>query len=156
LRPRNPRERGMIVDAFHTERAKVAAAQARYRLERVTEPDGALFARAYGMLHEFFGPRGELQNASILRGLVRPPDCRFGDGLHARYHLVVAWHGDELVAVRDCYTEVDPARRLCLIALSHSLVAPAHRRSGLAALLRTFPIELARDFGRVYFEDVAS
>lgn len=140
-------------DAFPTERAKVLAALSRYRLEPVTDPSSALFEAAYDMLDRFFGARGELEEREVLRGFVRQREMRFGEGLLARYHLIAAWCGRELVGVRDCYSEIDPARRLCLVSLSHSFVTPEHRRTGLASLFRTCPVSLARDMMREHFPD---
>ncbi len=60
-----------------------------------------------------------------------------------RYHLVVARAPDgSLAGARDCFVTLDGAR--CVVLLSHSLVEPPHRRSGLAGLLRTAPAALAR------------
>jgi hypothetical protein len=138
-------------DAFILEREKVSAASALYRLETITTR-GLLYDRAYAMLDSFFGPKGELESKDDLGAMIEQRDIWFAESmLFARYHLVVAWHGDELVGVRDCYTEIDPARRLCLIALSHSLIVPAHRRTGLASLFRTFPIGLARELIKEFF-----
>jgi hypothetical protein len=51
----------------------------------------------------------------------------------------------QLAGVRDCFVTVDPAARRAVVLLSHSLVFPAYRRTGLAALLRTVPVALARE-----------
>jgi hypothetical protein len=69
---------------------------------------------------------------------------RFGDGLEGVYHLVGAWEGNQLVGVRDCYVDIDHERGVCVVALSHSYVAPSHRRSGLAAAFRAVPVTFAR------------
>jgi hypothetical protein len=141
----------MISDAFILEREKVLSANAQYRLETLTKQD-ALFDKAYALLDSFFGSKGELEDKDVLGAMVESRDMWFfDDKLFTRYHLVVAWHKDEIVGVRDCYTEIDPARRLCLIALSHSFIVPAHRRTGLASLFRTFPIGAARLLIKEFF-----
>ena len=137
-----------IQDAFSLERDKVSAAKHVYRLETITQR-GPLFDRAYALLDSFFGPKGELESKETLGAMVEQRNIWFLEGaLFARYHLVVAWFGDELVGVRDCYTELDPARRLGLVALSHSLIAPAHH--GLLA-----GAENARDFWGAPGETIA-
>jgi hypothetical protein len=141
----------ILSDAFILEREKVSAASSLYRLETITTR-GPLYDRAYTMLNSFFGPKGELESKDVLGAMIEQPDIWFAEGtLFTRYHLAVAWFGDELVGVRDCYTEIDPARRICLIALSHSLITPGHRRTGLASLFRTFPIGLARGLIQEFF-----
>src|SRR4051812_25242876 len=110
-------------DVFPAERARVRAALAvqaarsSYRLQTITNPNDPLFERAYAMLDDFFGDKGELEDKDTLRTLLQSKDLWFGEGLCTRYRLVVAYHQDELVALRDCYTEVDPKRRISLIAL---------------------------------------
>lgn len=127
------------------DRQKGLAALEQVRVERVTDADGPLFDAAYRLLDGFFGPRGELEAREVLAGFVRQPVLDFGGGLLGVYHLVALRAGDELVGVRDLYVDLDPAAGVCVVALSHSLVVPAWRRSGLAALLRALPLPLARE-----------
>lgn len=141
-----------LEDAFPPEREKLSSALSLYRIEAVTDPDGPLYEAAYQMLDGFFGAKGELEDKEVLRALVRQRDVSFGEDLFTRYHLLLAWHNDQIVGVRDCYTEVDPTRRLCLIALSHSFIVPEHRRSGLASLFRAYPIAAARGLVQEFFE----
>lgn len=131
-------------DVAPADRAKVEAAQGRFRVEAVTDPDGPAFDAAYAMLDSFFGARGELEPREGLRGFVRDPALVYGEGVGGHYHLLVAWDGDTLAGVRDCYVDIDQAAGVCLVALSHAYVAPAYRRSGLAALFRAVPVSLAR------------
>jgi hypothetical protein len=49
-----------------------------------------------------------------------------------------------LAGVRDCFVTIDPESRRVVVLLSHVLVLPPARRTGLAALLRAVPIALAR------------
>ncbi len=125
----------------------------RLRLEEIRDPDGAAFHAAYDMLDRFFGALGELEDREVLARFVRERVLDYGAGASGTYHLVGAWDGEALVGVRDCYVDIDEVAGLSLVALSHSFVAPAWRRSGLAALFRALPVTLARQaqaarFGR--------
>lgn len=133
-----------LTDIPDLDRGKAAATLARVRLEDITDPDGASFAAAYALLDGFFGERGELEAREALQGFVRQPVIDYGGGAFGIYHLVAVWDGEELVGVRDCYVDIDRTHGVCMVALSHSLVAPAWRRSGVAAILRALPVTLAR------------
>jgi hypothetical protein len=123
---------------------KARAAMDRFRLEEVTRQGSETFAAAYRMLEGFFGPLGELEPAEELGKFVEDGRIDYGRGMEGHYKLIAAWDGAELAGVRDFYVDLDIPGRRCLIALSHSYVAPAHRRSGLAALFRALPASLGR------------
>ncbi len=131
-------------DVCLADAAKVALAGARFRLERVDDPAGPAFEAAWALLDGFFGPRGELEERGALERFVRERRLSYGPGAEGYYHQVVAWDGDTVVGVRDCYVDIDSISDVCLVALSHSFVVPACRRSGLAALFRSVPVTLAR------------
>jgi 4-aminobutyrate aminotransferase / (S)-3-amino-2-methylpropionate transaminase len=125
--------------------SRIDEALSRFTLRRaVGEAD---FALAYGELLREFGPQDEIEREETLRawyaaGSLSPPD----EPIKAHYHLLMAFDGDgRLAGVRDCFTTVDVAARRAVVLLSHSLVLPAWRRTGLAALLRTAPVTLAND-----------
>ncbi len=124
--------------------AKVATALEQFALARVRTQ--AEFDLGHGMLFEVFGPSGEIERKETLdrwfSGSLSAPDA----AIPAAYHMILARdiHG-EIAGVRDCFVTVDRASRRAVVLLSHSLVLPAFRRSGLAALLRTAPITLARE-----------
>lgn len=126
------------------DRIKATEAAGRITLREVRDPDSDAFHQGYDMLASYFLPLGELEERSVLAGFIReePIVCR--EGTEGTYHFVTAWEGDRLVGVRDCYSDIDHHTRVCLVSLAHAYVAPEHRRSGLAALLRALPITLAR------------
>lgn len=117
------------------------AALARFRIVEVTGP-GAEFDASYAALWEEFGERGELEKREVLlrelEGRPRP------DGLLFRYHLLNFYDGELLAAVRDVFSVCWPDRKFCYVLLSHSLVLPPWRRSGLAALVRAAPAAAGR------------
>jgi 4-aminobutyrate aminotransferase/(S)-3-amino-2-methylpropionate transaminase len=124
--------------------AKVAAARARFRLTEAT--DRAQFELGYAMLEHQFGPAGEIERFDTLRSWFEGGwRTAKGQRVEAKYHLLLARDADGAVAgVRDCFVTRDPERSRVVVLLSHSLVAPPWRRTGLAALLRAAPIALAR------------
>jgi hypothetical protein len=131
-------------DFTDAERARAAALGGAIRLEEVHDPESADFDAAYRMMDAFFGPRGEVEAREVLAGFLRDRLIHYGDHAEGTYHLVTAWHGDRLVGVRDCYVDLDHARQISLVALSHSIVVPEWRRAGVATLLRAVPVALAR------------
>ena len=134
-----------LADLSPTENAaKARAAAARYTLRRAATP--AEFALGHRVLANVFGPSGEIEREATLRawfdaGTLSPPNAP----IQAFYSLILAFDTDgSLAGVRDCFVTFDDASRRAVVLLSHSFVVPEHRRSGLAALLRTVPATLAR------------
>jgi hypothetical protein len=130
--------------AFGDDRPKAADAAKRFALEPAT--DRAQFEEGFALLHLQFGPLGEMEREEVLtawfdRGSLSAPDAK----IPARYHMLLA--RDELgtiAGVRDLWVTIDrPANRV-VVVLSHSLVLPPYRRSGLASLFRAVPVALAR------------
>lgn len=132
-------------DVSPLEAKKAFEAADRFRLEVIRESRSASFEAAYAMLDGFFGPLGELEPAETLGRFVDEPRLDYAPGVEGHYRLIAAWDGDELAGVRDCYIDVDRNERRSLVAFSHSFVAPAYRRGGLAALFRALPASLARE-----------
>lgn len=122
---------------------KAQAALSRYAVTLVAGMGDPAFEEAYAALDAEFGEKGELES----RDAVREYFARASES--AGYRLVVA--RDErgaLAGVRDCHVSVDPAARIVVVFLSHVLVLPEHRRSGLGALLRELPAVLGRRAAR--------
>lgn len=130
-------------DIFYEENLeKVLDSRERFTLRLA---DATTFDQGYEPLFERFGPPGEIERRDLLRrwfdGPVPGPDPE----IDVRYHMVLAWDPTgALAGVRDCFVTVDRKARRVVVLLSHVLVLPPARRSGLAALLRAVPIELAR------------
>lgn len=142
-------------------REKVEQALGRFSVEEAR--DAAAFDEGYRALDAEFGARGELERREVLQtwfaGPRVPPAGWWSGGwtrgeggdVRCRYHLLLARDQEgRLAGARDCFVSVDlaapgvDARARCVVLLSHSLVLPAYRRSGLAALLRAAPVALAR------------
>jgi hypothetical protein len=130
--------------AFGDDRPKAVQAAKRFALELAT--DRAQFEEGFALLDLQFGPLGEMEREEVLsawfdRGSLSPPDAP----IQARYHMVLARdeHGT-IAGVRDIFVATDAAANLSVALLSHSLVLPPFRRTGLASLLRGVPVALAQ------------
>ncbi len=115
------------------------------RLHRVTSASDPHFDPAYHALHSEFATANELEAATILttRLARSPTDLHCGHAL--RYEL--AYLTDEtgaFAAVRDHTAILNPATGGAVVHLSHNLIAPSWRRTGLAGWLRALPLQTAR------------
>ncbi len=126
------------------DRERLVEAGSRFVGTEVVDPTSRAFDEAYGALEAYFGHKNEIERRQVLEGWVGGP--LLAPRLSVDYHLL-AWHEratGALAGVRDAFVGLDHDRRLCAVLLSHSLVMPPFRRSGVAALIRTAPTELAR------------
>ncbi len=114
------------------------------RVTRVQEPTSPLFERVVARLLEEFGARGELERREVLAArLGWRPEQPIG-GWARRYEMMVVERAGEIVAMRDHTAMVGDAGD-AIVHLSHVLVEPAWRGSGLAAWLRALPLVTARE-----------
>jgi len=109
---------------------------------RIDRPDHPLFDPAYQHLWDQFGPVFEIESREVL--LKRLNWAReYGDLI---YEMDLIMSGHDFVGVRDHSAILiefhgSPA---AVVHMSHNLVAPAWRRSGIAGWLRALPVETAR------------
>lgn len=101
---------------------------------RIRSADDPLFEIAYARLWEEFGAQDEMERRETLAARFAAP--------HLHYEILLVRRAGEFLAVRDHTAIV--ARDQVVVHLSHVLVAPAARRSGLAGWLRALPIATAR------------
>lgn len=131
-------------DVWSGERDRFERATPRFSGHRVCDPASPVFDEAFGALWDCFGAQGELERRPVLEAWLREPTVR--GPLRIDYHLLV-WReraSGALVAIRDAFVGVDRAGGSCVALLSHALVLPGFRRSGVAAVVRTAPATLAR------------
>ncbi|MCB9686352.1 MAG: hypothetical protein H6738_15140 [Alphaproteobacteria bacterium] len=133
-----------LSDTSPIDRAKVTEVLGRVRFAAIEDPDDPAFDEAWDLLAEGFLAQGELEPRDALASFLRERILDYGSGLDGSYHLVGAWAGDALVGVRDCYVDIDHREGVCIVGLAHAYVVPAWRRSGVAAVLRSIPLALAR------------
>jgi GNAT superfamily N-acetyltransferase len=119
-------------------------------LHRVTGPADPEFDAAYARLHAEFGPRGEMEPPHVIHERLAWDPAQPVGNAALYYEMLVVRRGPELVAVRDhtAVVRLDDAGRPrsgpTVVHLSHVLIVPAYRGTGLAAWLRTLPLEAAR------------
>jgi hypothetical protein len=110
---------------------------ARFDLARIRRFDDPLFEEAYGRLWHEFGPRDEMEQREVLRR-------RFHLGNRFFYEMALVRAAGEFVAVRDHTAAMTRDGARVVVHLSHNLVSPAARRTGLAGWMRALPIAAAR------------
>ena len=121
------------------------------RIARIRAANDPLFPAAYRRLWNEFGAHGGMEAEAVIRARLAWNPRRPITGYSFRYELLVVLRGDALVAVRD-YTVIVPgaprptvAGDAVLVHLSHMLVEPPLRGSGLSGWLRAIPIQTARE-----------
>jgi hypothetical protein len=114
-------------------------------LRRVQSPDDPNFDVAFGALWAEFGSRSEVEQPTVLSRRLHWNGHKLVQGYALRYRLVLLTSHGKLAAVRDHTAIVRSGQKEAIVHLSHNLVAPQWRRSGLAGWLRALPIQSARN-----------
>lgn len=121
---------------------KAAAALARSRLVEVSTE--AELDEGFAPMWAEFQPTGGIERREVLVAWLRGELGR-DPAIPVRYRMLLVKDGaGALVAVRDHFLVHDLAGRHVTVLYSHSYVPPAHRRSGVAAILRAAPLADAR------------
>ncbi len=132
-------------DLAPTDSRSLTADLAGIQLHRITSHHDPHFEAAYAHLHAEFHAAAELESRAVLaaRLALDPHDLH---GRHAfLYELLYLTDAQgNFAAVRDHTAIVDPATGQATVHLSHSLVHPTWRRTGLAGWLRALPLQTAR------------
>jgi GNAT superfamily N-acetyltransferase len=111
------------------------------------DPD---FEAAYARIWAEFGPRGEMETRAVIGDRLSWDPARPVGGAALAYELLVLRRRGVVAALRDHTAVVvlgargRPAAGPVVVHLSHALVEPAQRGSGLAAWLRALPLQTAR------------
>jgi len=111
---------------------------APFEIACIRSTSDPLFEPAYARLWEEFGAKDEMERRETL-------DLRFRLAPRLLYEMVLIQRDGEFVAVRDHSAILTRDRAHAVVHLSHNLVAPAARRTGLAGWLRALPIATARE-----------
>jgi GNAT superfamily N-acetyltransferase len=109
---------------------------AQFQWTRIRSIADPLFEAAYTALWNEFGAAHEMETREVL-------SARFRQGPSMRYEMVLAQRDGVIAAIRD-QTAIWFEGEV-IVHLSHLLVAPGWRRSGLAGWMRTVSILTARD-----------
>lgn len=119
----------------------------QFSVWEVMDPDDPLFATAYQMLWDAFGPQGEMEREAAIRRFMLD-DCYdpTPSGSYIRYFLLAAKDAEgNLRGVRDGTVMVNPnySADLCVVYLSHIYMLPEARGTVLSYWLRIAPVEMA-------------
>lgn len=116
-----------------------------FELHNIRDTRSPEFDVAFGALWSEFGSVGEMEQADVLaRRMAWAAEFRDGAALHYGLSLVV--RSGEFVAVRDHTVIVLEGQSGAVVHLSHNLVAPAWRRSGIAGWMRSLAVAAAKSF----------
>jgi hypothetical protein len=123
---------------------RLAEAIGRFTITPILAP-GLEFDEVYTFLDAEFGPKNELEAKATLSGWLGRQGVV--DGRFVAYHLLVCRDADgALAGARDCFV-IRRGDGPWVVLLSHVLIGPEWRRSGLGALLRAAPVALLRAAG---------
>jgi len=114
-------------------------------LHRIGRTDDPHFDVAFGALWAEFGAIGEIEQADVLAFRMRWDPARIEAGCAMRYRMMLVTSGGRFAAVRDHTAIVLEGESGTVVHLSHNLVAPEWRRTGLAAWMRALPVTTARN-----------
>lgn len=115
-----------------------------YELHRIRSVDDPRFPLAFDPLWAEFHASNEMEPPAILARRMEWNPAVLTHGIALLYELLLVTRNGEFVAVRDQTAIVRPEFGVAVVHLSHNLVAPPHRRSGIAGWLRALPIQTAR------------
>lgn len=115
-----------------------------FELHRICSVDDPLFVKAYEPLWREFDASDEIEQPEVLARRMRWDPAHLVRGCALLYELLLVTKDGVFVGVRDHTAIVDPEFAMAVVHLSHNLVAPDFRRSGIAGWLRALPIETAR------------
>ena len=117
------------------DRKSAALDPAQFSWSRIRSSEDPLFENAYAALWAEFGTAHELESREVLA-------ARFGGDAAMGYEMIVARAGETTAAVRDQTIMFFEGE--VVVHLSHLLVAPKWRRSGLAGWMRAVSLLSAR------------
>jgi hypothetical protein len=120
---------------------------ASIRARIIQNPDDSAFPACYSRLWHEFGEKGEMEEESVVQERLTWAGRVADDGAAMLYEMIwVESHKSDFAAARDHTAIVLPSDRStpAVVHLSHLLIDPAFRRSGLAGWMRAWPIQTAR------------
>lgn len=110
---------------------------AQFTWSRIRSAEEPHFECAYAALWAEFGPAHEMEGHEVIV-------ARFAEDSRMHYEMILAQAGEQIAAVRD--QTVICFEGEIIVHLSHLLVSPEWRRSGLAGWMRAAAIVSAREF----------
>ena len=114
-------------------------------VHRITSPEDPFFSQAFGALSAEFGDAGEMEQDSVIARRMQWLPEQMINGASMQYALQLVTRRGEFVAVRDHTVIILESEPGAVVHLSHNLVAPDWRRSGIAGWMRALPVATAMD-----------
>lgn len=114
-------------------------------LHHIESVEESTFDTAFGALWAEFGAADEIEQPAVLARRMRWSGHSLQDGCALRYRMLMITSRGKFAAVRDHTAIVLAEKPGAVVHLSHNLVAPEWRRSGLAGWLRALPVQTARN-----------
>ena len=113
-------------------------------LHLIESSDDPHFDTAFAALWKQFGAVGELERADVLGLRMLWDPARVGDGCSLLYQMMLVTSGEKFAAALDHTAIILEDEPGAIVHLSHHLVSPEWRRTGLAGWLRALPVAAAR------------
>ena len=109
-----------------------------FQFDRIRSIDDPLFEMTHAALWAEFGAKNEMERRETLA-------LRFALAPQILYELILVRRGGEFIGARDHTAILSRDCAQAVVHLSHNLLAPAARRTGLGGWMRAFPIQTARE-----------
>ena len=119
------------------------------RCQTVAHPDDPALETGFVLLDAEFGWRGEMEPIDVLRDRLAWPAPRPSPEPTFIYRMMLLWHHETCIGVRDHTAIHWPGSQEIIVHLSHVWLDPAWRGKGLAAILRALPMQSARQCAAV-------
>ena len=109
-----------------------------FQFDRIRGIDDPFFEIAHAELWREFGAKNEMERRETLA-------MRFARAPRILYEMILVRRAGEFIGARDHTAIVTRDGTQAIVHLSHNLLAPAARRTGLGGWMRAFPIQTARE-----------
>lgn len=109
-----------------------------FTFDRIRTIDDPLFQIAHAELWAEFGAKNEMERRETLA-------LRFSLAPRILYEMILVRRAGEFIGARDHTAILSRDGAQAIVHLSHNLLAPAARRTGLGGWMRAFPIQIARE-----------
>lgn len=135
---------GSAGDLAPGDRGVLAADWTDFTVDAVRSREDPAFEEGYRRLWTEFGPKGEMESRDVIAARLAWDPRRPEVDCALLYEMLVVRRRGEVVAVRDHTAILGRGAAVVVVHLSHVLVEPALRGSGLASWLRALPVTTAR------------
>lgn len=109
-----------------------------FHFDRIRSIDDPLFEMTHAALWAEFGAKNEMERRETLA-------LRFGLAPRILYEMILVRRGGDFIGARDHTAILSRDGAQAIVHLSHNLLAPAARRTGLGGWMRAFPLQTARE-----------